>query len=107
MSAAVIIVAGSGALSCTRRAAAGRSSYGRGDFRDTSMTSRRSGVAGRMMRPMTSTSTTLHAASATAVRTTAEAYEAVARVLDQRNPAAALRYIALASSQRQKLALGM
>jgi hypothetical protein len=47
--------------------------------------------------------TTLHAATAAAMRSTAEAYEAVARVLDQRDPTASLRYLALAGSQRLRL----
>ena len=59
-------------------------------------------AAVRMLQPMTSTPS-LHAATAAAVRSTADAYEAVARVLERRDPSASLRYLALAVSQRQRL----
>lgn len=55
-----------------------------------------------MLRPMTPTPT-LHVATAAALRSTAAAYEAVARVLERRDPPAALRYLALAGSQRRQL----
>jgi hypothetical protein len=51
---------------------------------------------------MTST-TTMHAATAAAMRSTAEAHEAAARVLDRRDPTASLRHLALAGSQRLRL----
>lgn len=52
---------------------------------------------------MTTTSP-LHAATAAAFRSAAEAYESVARVLERRNPSASARYLALAGAQRQRLA---
>lgn len=45
----------------------------------------------------------MHAATAAALRSTADAYEAVARALERRDPSVALRYLTLAGSQRRQL----